>query len=388
MLFRFLRAAPSRLVPLYMLILLIGTVGCDSAETMDPEDDTGRVVEGVDLDLLFASPAAAELDGIQADWATRDVSARDVRIDSSFAISLGGTPGTAQVLSHVVDGARHYGLLLLPDARPPEGVPSIVLTHGGDEGVGLNEPLSADAAGRDALTLITLGLDQFWPDFAYIVPSFRAEPLVVGGRVWLSEGDASPWDRDVDDALALVNAALETAPGLDPTRIGALGYSRGGTVALLMAIRDPRIVRLSAFFGPTDFLFGSSREFVADALRGNVADLPGLDVLNEDIIVPLRAGTLPLAEARLALIRRSPVYFADRLPEVQVHHGQADTVVPVEQTERLSAIMAGLARTPPAYEAFLYNGGGHSPLTMPQSTQRSGLFLSALLTVPSAPAFD
>ena len=56
-----------------------------------------------------------------------------------------------------------------------------------------------------------------------------------------SDGNASPWDWDVDDALALLDVAISTTPEANSDRIGVLGISRGADVAMLMAIRDPRI---------------------------------------------------------------------------------------------------------------------------------------------------
>ncbi len=82
---------------------------------------------------------------------------------------------------------------------------------------------------------------------------------------------------------------------------------------------------------------------------------------------------------RPELVRRSPVYFADRLPDLQIHHGTADEVVPVGEAERLIEVMVALGRGEPDFESYLYPGGTHNPLTLSGSIPRSQSFLGRLL---------
>jgi dipeptidyl aminopeptidase/acylaminoacyl peptidase len=228
------------------------------------------------------------------------------------------------------------------------------------------------------VALITLLLGEQVRNFVYVVPSFRSERLTVGSATWLSQGPASPWDRDVDDALALLDVALQRVPEADASRIGVLGVSRGGGVGLLMAIRDARIDAVLTLAGPTDFMGPWVRGLTEDALRGQLRPLPGMRVLDERYIQPLRRGELSEAGFRLELIRRSPVLWAARLPRVQVHHGTADDVVPVEQAEALrTAVQRVGGRT--GDEFFLYPGAGHGNLLeRPELMQRIVAFLQSL----------
>lgn len=353
-----------------ILVLLSVLTGCGDG----PTGPDGMVVEGVDLEAVFAPPTPQERDRVRTEvWGARSPEAEGVREELSKDFPLGSSPGTVRIYSHLVDGHRHYGAVVVPDGAAPGGLPVVVYGHGGDGGLDVDE-----------LSLILSALGEAADDFVYVAPSFRSEPLVVGATTFRSGGPASPWDRDVDDALALLDVALGETPAADAERIGALGFSRGAGVALLMAIRDPRIDLVVEFFGPTDFFDGWMQEIVADALRGRLRDLPGLGVLNERFIQPLERGTLPVEAFRIELVRRSAVLFADRLPPVQVHHGSEDTVVSVSQAESLISALEALGRGPPEDGYHVYPGGEHHPLTLGRSVSRTVSFLSRLLEPESA----
>ncbi len=90
------------------------------------------------------------------------------------------------------------------------------------------------------------------------------------------------------------------------------------------------------------------------------------------------SGALTIEDVWPELLRRSPVYFADRLPQLQGHHGTLDVVVDVSQAERLIEVMEQLGRSEPEFEFYLYEGGTHNPLSLPGSIDRSAEFLSRL----------
>jgi dipeptidyl aminopeptidase/acylaminoacyl peptidase len=272
-----------------------------------------------------------------------------------------------------VGGARHYGAIIAPEEARPGSVPVLVYAHGGDAGASVEEAIFLSAS-----------LGALGGRFVWVVPSFRSETLRAGSSSWTSEGPASPWDRDVDDALALLNVALAMVPEADGARIGLIGFSRGACVALLMGVRDPRIDRIVEFFGPTDFFGAFAQEVVEDALLGELRDLPGLAYLDSEFIQPLKQGELTISDVRPELVRRSPVYWAELLPALQLHHGTADTVVPVGEAERLIEVLEGLGRGAPDFQFYLYTGGVHNPLTLAGSIARTQDFLSQLVNAPHA----
>ncbi len=347
-------------------LLSIGLLSaCGDSSSVEPE---ARIVEGVDFSELFAPPSSSEINTIMNDWAGRDVSAQAVLQVATSPVSIGSFQATLRVVSHDVNGAQHFGAILVPAGAQAGSLPVLVFAHGGDDGLNLDATLS----------LLPFLLGNLASQFVFIAPSFRSEALVFQGTEFLSGGEPSPWDRDVDDALALLNVALETTTEADPNRIGVLGFSRGACVGLLMAERDPRIDLVVEFFGPTDFFGPFVQDLVEEALRGGLRDLPGLDHLNDQFIQPLRSGQLSIEDMRLELLRRSPVNFGGRLPDLQVHHGTADSTVPVGEAERLIEVMQGLGRGEPEFEFHLYQGGGHDPLTLPNSLDRARTFLGRL----------
>jgi len=356
---------PRKLVALpFLLSLLVLASACDDAA--GPGD---RIVEGVDLDLLFAEPSQAEVSAVAGEWENRDVSAQNVQEVVTSTEAIGGTSATLRIVSHDVGGVTHYGAILVPDGAAAGSLPVLVYTHGGDGGVDVDELLS----------LLPVILGDLAAEFVLAAPAFRSEPLVFDGVEYLSEGPPSPWDLDVDDALALLNVVLATTPEADPGRIAVVGFSRGACVALLMAERDARIDPVVEFFGPTDFLGPFVQEVVEEALRGSPRDLPGLAYLDSAFIQPLKNGELTIEDVRPELVRRSPVYFAQRLPQVQVHHGSEDETVPVGEAQRLIEVMQGLGRGEPEFEFYLYEGGTHDPLTLSGSIPRTRDFLSRML---------
>ena len=301
-----------------------------------------------DLDALFAPPTADEITQVKEEWDTRTPEVSGVRpeLDSEVPAGLGSV--RVRILSHTVGGLRHYGAVVTPVGAEPGSLPVILYAHGGDGGVEIEDTFLLNQI------LQLQGLSA-----ALVIPSYRSEPLRLGDQVFLSEGPPSPWDRDVDDTISLLSVALEQAPELDEERVAIVGFSRGGGVGLLTAARDPRIDAVVEFFGLTDLFDEYAREIFEEALDGELRDLPGLDYLNEILVLPWKLGVLSDAEARLELVRRSGVYFVDRLPPVQLHHGTEDTVVAVSQANRLIAAMKAAGKTDQDFEHYIYAGAGH-----------------------------
>ncbi len=321
------------------------------------------------LDVLFAPPEEAELSAVRADWATRDVSPAGGTVEFEEPFSMGGSPTTLRIVSHQVAGVRHFGAIVVPRGAGTDRLPILVFAHGGDGGVSV----------ESTLLILTITLGEMRDDFIYLIPSYRDEPLEYGERAWTSEGPASPWDRDADDSMALVSLAMETIPEASTDRYVVVGASRGGGVAMLMGIRDARIAGVITFFGPTDFQNEWARDIASLLVRGVTVDLPGVEYLRANYLVPWWAGEITLQDARLALIRRSAVFFAEDMPPLQVHHGDMDGVVSVTQAESMIRAMEEIGRGAPEFEAFIYPGGTHDITSIPAAIPRGLEFLRRIL---------
>jgi acetyl esterase/lipase len=363
---RFLKGAVAGTSVAIACALIVSITGCGGSSTDSSEED--RIVAGVNLTELFRPPTQAEREEVLRDWSLRTHSAVAVTTVSQNAVSLGGSAATVRIVSHTVGDATHFGAIVSPDNAEPGSLPLIVYLHGGDDGVDVKELLS----------VLPIALGSLAGNYAYLVPSFRSEKLRYNGMTYTSTGDASPWDRDVDDVLSLIDVASSLVPAIDGERIGLVGFSRGACVAMLAGIRDKRIGLVIEFFGPTDFYSAWTEEIFADALDGTLRELPGVSILNRDIIQPLKSGTKTYADVRLDLLRRSPVYFVDQLPPTQGHHGMLDTVVPVSEAELLRA--AFIDEGPPStdHAVYTYPLGGHDAVTVLSGLERARGFLSRL----------
>ena len=131
------------------------------------------------------------------------------------------------MLSHLVEGERHVGAMVVPEAVTQ--LPVLINSHIGEDGVSV----------EGTLLLLPFVIGARVDEYVLVIPSFRSQALTFDGVSHRSEGAPSPWVGEVDAGLAFLNAVLETTPQADPERIVVIGMSGGGSNALLMAIRDP-----------------------------------------------------------------------------------------------------------------------------------------------------
>ena len=379
---------PQILFTVFASFLVLSFQGCSSkakATAPEPVKDT-VVLSAADEALyqtVFAPPTAAELSAVKAEFQASSLQGIEPQLilKGMLDSSVTGTR-SVWIVSHLSDGHRQYGAVVFPTGTH-DSLPVLLMAHPGDNGVSL-------ATDVGAILRMAPELEQ---RFAIVIPSFRSEVLKYKDSTWTSEGDPSPWDRDVLDGLRLVSAVESlfvasasdtTLPRIASGSVRAMGFSRGGGVALLSALRDPRIRRVVDYFGPTDFYGDYVKALFRKMLAGQAVSLPGVDYLDTAVVKRLQAGTIPLDSARRALLVRSPARFADLLPPVMLHHGELDSTVLISQSEDLWAALQ--AQNPTAYAAsffYRYPLGGHDPFTMLSNTPKTVAFLLDSLVAPT-----
>lgn len=215
-------------------------------------------------------------------------------------------------------GLRIRGYLALPPHQDA-AAPALIFNHGGSGPRSALTPYTATA---------TLGLFATWGYIA-VASQYRG----IGG----SEGQEEWGEGDVDDALALI-PFLEQLPGVDPDRLGLVGGSRGGMMALLMLRRTTRF-RAAVTIGAPTMLHA----------------LPPTDPLYRTLLRFLPPGVPP----SVAAFERSAVLWAEQLCKTTpllVLHGTGDRRVDPEH-----ALYLGLAlqRTRHPYKLILYDNADH-----------------------------
>ena len=309
------------------------------------------------LSELFKAPTMSEIDEVKNEWAMRDLGPRDVRLIERDTMMFGRLQSMVNIVSHRINGQIHYGAIIVPVNAQRKKFAAVVDL----KGVSWNYfPL--DLGNSDGVYSPQL-LCQHASDFVYIVPSFRGEKLILKGKEYLSEGDrTNVWDGAADDGIALLNAALALFPEIDKEKIAAFGKSRGGTVALLMGIRDKRVKRVVDWAGPVDrfkarFRGWSEMQFVEAGVMGrsSTSELGGQFI--ETFLKESIDGKEGLAQARKRLLASSPLFFADMLPKVQIHYGQEDRIVPATNGEKLERETKTVGHK--RVEAFYHKGEGH-----------------------------
>jgi dienelactone hydrolase/catechol 2,3-dioxygenase-like lactoylglutathione lyase family enzyme len=156
--------------------------------------------------------------------------------------------------------------------------------------------------------------------------------LSLSLRGWLgSEGESDQGLRQPLDVLAAVDW-LGKRPSIDRERLGLVGASMGGQVALLAAAHKPHVKAVASFFAPTDLAaWRAANPFIRDYLD----DLCGPEGL------PVRSPILRVAQVDVPVL---------------LIHGDRDENVPVSQTTAMAEALRSHGKE---VETFLVAGATH-----------------------------
>jgi Putative esterase len=335
-----------------------------------------------DLSPIYDIPPVALTgikDEIEADWAARDHSVLEATAEAEGVF----TDCQFRVYSHLIDGDndgvandKHYFAVRFPRVYNPEAkYPVLLVNHGGTNGVNINKLADFDAGLPDA---------TIKDNFFIVLPSYRAERLDARALnpanpalEFMSGGTASVLNYDVDDVITSLNVVLKKIKQADKLRVAAYGTSRGGAVTLLLDARDPRIRRTVDMFGGANMML--TQPVMEATPCGAPTGNPILNQLLDNVICPYRSGTMSTHDARVELVRRSAVFFTSGLFRLQIHHGTADTTVPIAHSISLTSTIDALGTPLPSYQFYAYPGGVHSVGSLDGQGPRVNEFLSGLL---------
>ncbi len=179
--------------------------------------------------------------------------------------------------------------------------------------------------------------------------------------------------------------------GVDPARLGVVGGSSGGHLCLMLATRggpgpataaDPldressAVQAVACFYPVTDLLnLGTSTEN------------PGDGGPPKSFVRAFGAGATNMAAWKVIGHDLSPIFhITTNLPPTLIHHGDADTLVPLDQSERFQRRARELGRT---VELVVHPGQKHGWITMVLDIREFAdwfdRYLQAPLSASSAP---
>jgi dipeptidyl aminopeptidase/acylaminoacyl peptidase len=259
--------------------------------------------------------------------------------------------------SYFSEGLRIYALLTVPFGEPPAGGwPAIVFNHGY---IPPDEYRTTERYVAYVNSLAGHGYIVFRPDY-------RGHDR--------SDGEARGAYGAPDYVIDVLNAAasLRRFPQADPARVGMWGHSMGGYITLRSMVIDPG-VRAGVIWA------GVVGSYVDLATRWRPTPTPG------GTPVPTRGWRFGLAqefgspEANPAFWDSisANAYLQDLSGPIQLHHGTADTSVPLAFSETL---FEQIRQVGGEVELFVYPGADHN-LSQPFSVamQRSIEFFDRYL---------
>lgn len=194
--------------------------------------------------------------------------------------------------------------------------------------------------------------------FVVIAPEYRGS--VGYGKAFYDAIDYG--GAEVDDVVTAAAAVALRFPAVDPVRIGIIGWSHGGLIALLGTFRNPGLFRAAVAVVPVTNLFHRLAR-------------KGVERQRRLIDPQSRFGGSP-SEKPQVYRDRSPLFHVDRLQIPLLVH-VADNDEDVELDESMPLVDALRARKPGLADVKVYRGppGGHlfdrrvNPVTwLPENT--------------------
>ena len=259
---------------------------------------------------------------------------------SDLVIERTLSPGSTYqqyVASYQSDGLKIFALLTVPNgAKPASGWPVIVFNHG----------YIPPTVYRTTERYIAY-VDAFARN-GYIV--FKPDYRGFGS----SQGQPVSAYYAPDDTVDVLNAvtSLQRYPAADPNRIGMWGHSMGGNITLRALVIDPRI-KVAVIWAGVNATYKD--------LLDNWHPVGG-----ESVAPSFGGGHRQGYLAQFGTPEQNPgfwdsispmAYLADITAPIQLHHGTADTEVPLQFSQTLANDLQAAGKP---VELYTYAGADHN----------------------------
>jgi dipeptidyl aminopeptidase/acylaminoacyl peptidase len=230
--------------------------------------------------------------------------------------------------TYEVEGVATPGFMVAP--KTGEALPAIIFNRGGNAEAGLINPAYL---------------------MSRIFPIAAAGFVVIGSQYRGTRlSDASARERhpdefggqDVDDVLSLLEI-LDAMPNVDATKVGTLGWSRGGMMSYLIARKSKRISSVAVIGAPTD-------------LQAELDFRPEMEAIFK-VYIPDYA-----VKKDERLQERSALAWVDELSSdvpILLLHGASDKRVSPMSSINMAARLLKLDRY---FKLVVYDGAGHELL--------------------------
>ncbi|HLK38025.1 MAG TPA: prolyl oligopeptidase family serine peptidase [Polyangiaceae bacterium] len=271
------------------------------------------------------------------------------RYGSSFGVLVcagcAGAPAGVPLDFRVGDLQEYATVFAAPEVSGRKS-PAVLVLHGGFDG-------DDDDTERIGRLLERSGV-------LAVAPTYRGEKRRLDDQT--SDGRVEVCSGEVDDVQSLLRV-VRARPDVDPDRLGLIGLSHGGCIALRAAERDPALRAVVSIAGPSELGYTErylhARPFgwwgLASLIHARVKGAVGADAIEDPA----------------AYRARSPLYGLDTLrqPLVLVQ-GTDDPIVPLAET---CATREGLyERGRPVVDRYFKDDGTPDPMPKPRCPPLTG----------------
>jgi len=223
-------------------------------------------------------------------------------------------------IRYLSDGLEVAGHILKPKDTEGRRLPVIIYNRGGNRDLG-----------RIEFETLYSHFDLVLHGYVVVASQYRG---CCGGG-----GRDEFGGRDIHDVLNLL-PIIDSLPYTDPNRIGMFGWSRGGMMTYLALAETDRVAAAVVAAGPTDLLHAIDQR-------------PDAEMLFSELIPDYETDKEP------ALIRRSALHWAERLPEstpILLLQGSADWRNDPSDVLKMAL---ELQETGHPFRLVFYEGGDH-----------------------------